>query len=113
MKNDLSVDFEIGFADSCIQSYFVKGSSLTLLLECWNSVIVEIEFLNFASLFSMNYFRVADLNEVFESPLLERVLSELYEEKPKAHNYRVFKFINSDDLTVLEIVCEGIKIQKK
>ncbi|SCA62851.1 hypothetical protein SCG7109_AE_00180 [Chlamydiales bacterium SCGC AG-110-M15] len=110
MKKDLSVDFEIGFADSCIQSYFVKDNDLTLLLECWNAVVLEIKFLNFASVFAMNYFRIADIKEVFRSPLLDRVLDELYEEKPKKHEFRVFKFLNSNDMTALEVVCEGIKI---
>jgi hypothetical protein len=112
MKKEIPVDFEIGFADSNIQSYFIEGGDVTLFLECWNSEVVKIKFLRFVSLFAMNYFRIADFREVFESLFLERALSELYEEKPKEHDLRVFKFLNSDDMTALEIVCEDINIEK-
>jgi hypothetical protein len=112
MKRELSVNFEIGFADSNIRSYTIEGENLTLFLECWNTIIVEIRFLKFVSLFAMNYFRISDLQEVFESPILERALNELYEEKPKEHCFRVFKFLSSDDMTALEVVCEGISIKK-
>ncbi|NGX42845.1 MAG: hypothetical protein K940chlam7_01133 [Chlamydiae bacterium] len=112
MKRKVPVDFEIGFADSKIQSYSLEDENLTLLLECWNSKIVEFRFLNFVSLFAMNYFRIADIQEVFESPLLERALSELYEKKPKDHNLRIFQFLNSDGMTALEVVSEDIKIKK-
>lgn len=112
MQRDRSVASPIGFADSEIQSYTVEGESLTLLIECWNAEKVEIKFSNFASLFTMNYFRIADFREVFDSPLLERSLNELYVEKPEKHNFRIFKFLNSDDMTALEIVCEGIQIRK-
>lgn len=112
MKKKLSVNFDIGFADSNIQSYIVEGENLTLFLECWNSQIIEIKFLKFVSLFAMNYFRIFDFREVFDSPILEKVLSELYEEKPKDHCLRVFRLINSDDMTALEVVCEDIHIKK-
>jgi hypothetical protein len=56
--------------------------------------------------------QISDLQEVFDSPLLERVLNELYAEKPNKHNFRVFRFLNSDDMTALEIVCENIHIEK-
>ena len=113
MKKEISIEFEIGFADSCIQSYLIKDSNVILLLECWDATLVEIKFLNFVSVFSMNYTRIADLKEVFESLLLDRVLNELYEEKPEIHSYRVFKFLNSSDMTALEVVCESIEIRKK
>lgn len=112
MKKELSIDFEIGFADSNIQSYTIEGENLTLFLECWNSEIIEIKFLRFVSLFAMNYFQISDLQEVFESPILERALSELYEEKPKEHYLRIFKFLNSNKMTALEVVCEDIHIRK-
>jgi len=112
MKRELPVNFEIGFADSIIRSYSIKGENLTLFLECWNSEIVKITFLKFVSLFAMNYFRIADLREVFDSSILERALRELYEGKPEKHGLRVFKFLNSDDMTALEVVCEGISIEK-
>lgn len=112
MKKKLSVNFEIGFADSNIQSYTIEDDNVTLFLECWNSVIVEIKFLKFVSLFAMNYFQISDLQEVFDSPILERALNELYEEKPKQHCLRSFKFLNSDDMTALEVVCEDIHIRK-
>lgn len=112
MKKEISIDFEIGFADSCIQSYLVKNSNIILLLECWNATLLEITFINFASIFSMNYIRIADVKEVFESPLLDRALNELYEDKPEAHSYRIFKLLNSNDMTALEVVCEGIEIKK-
>lgn len=92
----------IGFADSKILSYKIENENLTLLIECWNAEIVEIKFLNFVALFAMNYFRISDFQEVFESSLLEKALTELYEERPKKHN--IFKFLNSDELTALEIV---------
>ncbi len=107
-----SIDFEIGFSDSNIQSYSIGKKNITLFLECWNAEILEIKFLNFVSLFGMNYFRIADFYEIFESPLLERALKELYEEKPESHELRIFRFINSDDMTALEIVCENISIEK-
>ena len=112
MKRTLSIDFEIGFADSNIKSYTIEGENVILFLECWNTEIIEIKFLRFVSLFAMNYFQISDLQEVFESPILERALNELYEEKPKKHFLRIFKFLNSDDMTALEIVCEDIHIRK-
>ena len=112
MRAELSINFEIGFADSNILTYFMKDENLTLFLQCWNSEIVKIRFLKVVSLFSMNYFRIADLREVFESPLLERALKELYTETPNEHSLRVFKFLNSDDMTALEIVCEDINIER-
>ena len=112
MKKELSVNFEIGFADSNIQSYSIEGENLILFLKCWNSEIIKIKFSQFVALFALNYTRIADFREVFESPLLERALRELYEEIPKKHDLRVFKFLNSDDMTALEIVCKDIKIEK-
>jgi hypothetical protein len=47
-------------------------------LECWNSEVIKIKFLGVGALFSMNYFRIADLREFFTLTLLERALSELY-----------------------------------
>jgi len=112
MKKEISLEYGIGFADSNILSFTVEDSNLTLLLKCWNAIILKIKFLNYTSLLAMNYFRIADLLEVFESPLLERVLNELGDEKPKEHNFRVFKFLTDDDPTALEIVCEDISIEK-
>jgi hypothetical protein len=40
------------------------------------------------------------------------VLNELYESPPKQHGLRIFKFYNPDDMIAIEVVCEGIKIQK-
>ena len=112
MKKQLSVKFEIGFADSYIQSYCVENDNLILILKCWNSVIIKIDFIDFVVFSAMNYVEIANLVEVFESSLLERALDELYEKKPKQHPYRIFQFITPDDMTALEIVCEDIKIQK-
>lgn len=112
MKNEISVEFEIGFADSNIHSYSVDRDNLTLQLECWNAEFIEIIFIGFTSLFAMNYCRIADLKETFEPHLLEKTLKELYVEEPSSHNFRIFKFINSDNMTALEIVCEDIKIKK-
>jgi len=112
MKNELPVEFEIGFAASKILSYSINDGNVSLFLECWNSAVLEINFLYFASLFAMNYTRIADFREVFESSLLERALEELYEKKPKEHLFRVFRFLNSDDITAFEIVCEDIKVKK-
>ena len=106
------VDFEIGFADSTILSYSVKRNKLTVILECWNSEIIEIKFINFTGITAMNYFRIADIYEVFESPLLERALNELYEKHPESHNLRIFQFINPDDMLALEVVSENIQIKK-
>ena len=45
-----------------------------------------------------------------ESDDLEEELSD--EEKPKKHFLRILKFLNYDDMTALEIVCEDIHIRK-
>jgi len=102
----------IGFADSEILSYNVKPCCMTLFIKLWNADILEIKFLDYAASLDMGYFRIAEVQEVFESPLLERVLDEYYEIKPKEHNFKVFKFSNSDDTTALEVVCEGVSLRK-
>lgn len=112
MKDELSVDFEIGFSDSNILSYCIQDENLTLLLECWNLEILEIKFLRISCFLAMNFLRIADLREIFESELIERVFNELYDEKPKKHNLRVFKFVTASEATALEIVCEDITIKK-
>ena len=112
MKGIVPMDFEIDFADSKIISYLVKDYNVVLLLESWNAKMIEIRFLNFVSLSAMNCFRIADMCEIFESPLLDRALNELYEERPQNHNLRIFRFLNSDDMTALEIVSEDIEIKK-
>lgn len=112
MENKSSTNIEtIDFADSQILSYTIKPEYLMLFIERWNAEILEIKFLNFASISAMSYFRIAEIKEIFESPLLERVLTEFYEEKPKEHNYRIFKFITGDDDTALEIVFENLEIR--
>jgi hypothetical protein len=83
MKKELSIDFEIGFADSSILSYSIKDNAVTLFLNCWNSEVIEIKFLNFISLFAINNTEVSDFKEVFESSLLEKTLDALYEVKPE------------------------------
>ena len=108
----LSVDFDMGFADSEILSYSVEGENLALFLEYRNGDIVEIRFLKMAALFAMNDRRVADLQEIFESPLLERALSELYQEPPKEHALRIFRFLNANEKTALEVVCEAVNLKK-
>lgn len=112
MKKELSVNFDIGFADSTIKSYSVEDENLKVLLECWNSDLVEIKFLELVSLFALNYFRIADLREVFQSALLDSALIDLYEKKPDEHDFRIFKFLNSDGMTALEIVCKSVEIKK-
>lgn len=112
MKNEISVDFEIGFADSNVQCYTFKDNNVIFLLECWNSAILEITFSNFILLNMTNDFRISDLQEAFESPLLNKALKKLYEKIPKEHNLKVFKLIDSNGETALEIVCENINIKK-
>lgn len=112
MGTKLPVEYEIGFADSEIMHYSVNSDDLILTLECWNAVILEIKFIGFASVFGMNLCTVSEFFEIFNSPLLDNVLKEYYNEIPKEHNYRIFKFLNPNDMTILEIVCEGIEIKK-
>ena len=102
---------DIDFADSNIISYNVDGDNLTLNFESWNGKLFEIKFLNYVSLFSTNYFRISDFQEVSESFLLEKALEEFYEVRPEKHHFRIFKFLH-DDITTLEIICEGIIIKK-
>ena len=110
MKKKISVNFnDVDFADSKILSYVVDTDNLTLYLECWNCKIFEIKFLNYISLFSTNYFRISNFQEVSESFLLEKALNEFYEVIPKAHHFRIFKFLHND-ITTLEIICEDISI---
>jgi len=105
------MDFDIDFADSNLLSYRIEGRIVTFILERWNAEILEFKFLNFASLYTMNYYRISEFKEVFESPLLDRVFKELYDEIPKEHNLKIFKFLNSNEMTVFEIVCEDISIK--
>jgi|GEM_PF-2144732 len=112
MENKIPVNINaIDFADSEILSYTVKRGCLILFIERWNAEILEIKFLDYAASFDMGYFRIAEMQEVFETPFLERVLKEYYEIKPKEHNVRVFKFFNSDDMTALEIICKDVNIR--
>jgi hypothetical protein len=103
---------EIGFADSEIISYTTKHDIVTLFVKLSNAEIFEIKFINYVSLLDMCYFRIADIRETFESPLLDRVLEEYYEIKPVKHPFRIFKVFNSDDMTALEIVCEDVNIRR-
>lgn len=109
---EFSIDYEIGFADSNIISYNIQDENIVLILECWNNEILEIVFFKYAAIFAMNYTQISDFREAYESVLLERVLTEFYEVKPLKHNFRIFKFLNSDEMTALEIICENIKINK-
>lgn len=113
MENEKSVNLKnIDFADSEILSYTVKNDTLTLFIERWNAEILEIKFLNYASSLSMNLFGIAEVKEVSESNLLDKVLNEFYEKKPKENPFKIFQFFNSDDMCALEIVCEGIDIRR-
>lgn len=102
----------IGFADSEVLSYNTNRESIKLFVQLWDAEILEIKFINNASIFDMGYFRIAEVQEILESPLLDRVLDEYYEVKPEKHPYRIFKFLTSDDMTALEIVCEDVKIRR-
>ena len=112
MENELISNIStIDFADSEILSYTVKREYLMLFIELWNAEILEIKFLGHAASLDMGCFRIAEVEEVFESTLLERLLGEYYEIKQKEQPFRVFKF-NSDDSTVLEIVCKNISVRR-
>lgn len=112
MESKLPVNISsIDFADSEILSYNIKSEGLTLFVERWNAEILEIKFLKHVAVLAMCYFRIAEAQEVYESPLLERALNELYETIPKEHNFRIFKFITPEEDVALEVVCEDINIR--
>jgi len=107
MENEMLVNFnDIGFAHSTILAYNVSEDNVNLKLECWDGKIFEMNFIKYVSFFSTNYFSIDDFQEVTESFLLERALDEFYEVRPKHHPFRIFKFLH-DDITTLEIICEG------
>ncbi len=112
MENKLPLDIlAIDFADSVILSYTVKFGCLILFVKRWNAQILEIKFLEYASSVDVDYVEIAYVQQVFESPLLERILDEFYEKKPNSHNFKIFKFFNSDDLTALEVICENVNVR--
>ena len=112
MKKEVSIDFEIGFADSTILSYTIENCKVTLILECWNSQLLEIAFINFVEISATNETLLCDILEVFESPLLEKALNEIYVKRPQEHNLRIFRLLSNNDSIALEIVCESINIKK-
>jgi len=112
-KNPQPIKLDIGFEHSKIVNYQFTKDCLVLILECWNLVIVEIKFKGFAAMFSINNCEIYGFYEIFESSLLDLVLKRFYEIIPTAHLYHIFKFVNEDEETVLEVVCENIEISKK
>jgi len=112
MENEMLVNFnDIGFAHSTILAYNVSEDNVNLKLECWDGKIFEMNFIKYVSFFSTNYFSIDDFQEVTESFLLERALDEFYEVRPKHHPFRIFKFLH-DDITTLEIICEGFNMKE-
>ena len=112
MKKEVPVNFEIGFADSKILSYTAESKNVILILECWNGQKLKMVFSNFVEIAGTSETLLCDIEEAFESPLLEKALNDIYDEKPQVHNLKVFRLININDSIALEIVCESMTITK-
>jgi hypothetical protein len=107
------VSTQVGFADSNLGSYAKEGDTFVVRVTAWNECTLLVEFSDvigvrdqLAGSFS-GLVADADLSASF----LEAVLQLNYEAVPREHGYRVFSFLNHEELPSLEVVARRCEVR--
>lgn len=108
-----SIDYDIGFEDSEILSYCSKNDLNVLILhKCWNEEILSLEFFDCMFFSIKGSWEISDVCVSTQSPLLDKVLEEVYEIMPTIPEYKLFQFFNFDEPNV-NIVCKKLIISSE
>jgi hypothetical protein len=98
-----------GFADAELESYERVGDRLTVKVRAWNEQPLTVVFADVIALVDRGAWQIGDLREVVDSEpeTLRAALARQFEQPPRDHIYRVFEFVDPDDVPVLEIVASS------
>jgi hypothetical protein len=99
------IDYQIGFSDGEIISYFRDERSLTVKLKTWNDKYLSVLFSDVVGIVDYGIGDISNFIEEDEKSLfLKTILDKVYESIPNEQPYRLFQFLDLDDNPVLEIV---------
>jgi len=106
-----AIEFEVGFADSELQSYRRDGDTFVVSLVAWNKKTIRFCFADMIFVVDRGAGDISDVCEVkAASPFLDEALRIQYEDVPDDHPYRLFQFLNMDDEPSLEVVAASVEI---
>lgn len=105
------IQFDTGFADAEILEYRRNRDDVTVLVQLWNDRKVAITF---ADVVGIKDIGTGDISEILEvegsTTFIEKVLSQVYEQRPATHPYHEYHFLNLDDEPCLRVVAAGIDL---
>jgi len=116
-KGIAEVDVGVGLSDSELVSYkYLKhNDKLEIHLLAWNGKDVQINCINpiffvdrGCEAITMFCEKLSELN------LLREVLEKNYEDGriPENHPYKLYQLLDLDDNPCIEVICEGVEVQK-
>ncbi|MFZ0564942.1 MAG: hypothetical protein WAM28_01950 [Chlamydiales bacterium] len=107
------IDLGIGLDDSELASYIFsrKKNELVVEIQAWNLCKVNITFIEPLYFIDRGCQFVTEFCELMsDSPFLEEVLKNNFEQLPQNHCYRLFQLLDLDEKPALEIVCRDIAV---
>lgn len=109
-----SIEYEIGFSDSEVTSYYRDRNGLTVNLTTWNEVPLKLVFKDVIAVSERDVGDIANVCESdTDSPILIEALNNLYEDAiDPDHGYHHYLFINNDDIVVLEVIAQSLTIDR-
>jgi hypothetical protein len=103
MKN--KINYQIGFSDAEIISYFREQNHLTVKVKTWNDKLLSVLFSDVVGVIDCGLGDISSfVKENGESLFLTTILNQVYESIPDDQPYHLFQFLNLDDNPCLEIV---------
>lgn len=105
------IDSDHGFADSEFVSYQRKHAEFTVIIAAWNNKLIEIVFSDVEGILDYGLGDISDfVEETEKDAFFEKILSLVYVSVPDDSPYRLYKFLDLDGQTALEVVASTVNV---
>lgn len=108
------MDLNFSLADSELESYSYSfpENKLVLKIKIWDESVAIFSFTD--PVLHIDRFRneISDLRILENSKILEDTIKTIYEVIPKYHPYKLYQFLDLNDLPCIEIICTEFTIEK-
>ena len=85
--------------------------NLVIKIQAWNAKLIEFTFFDTISFLDKGSHSItAFCRNNLESDLFKQALEKNYEKIPQSHPYKLFQFLDLDDLPGLEVICDHFDV---
>lgn len=102
----------IDFADSSYKCCHTCERDLFVILDSWDSKIIEIEFINAIRFIYNGGDFPQGIYEKTNDEILLNALKSHYEKIPQNHNFKIFIILDIQDEPIFEVISEEVIIKK-